>query len=256
VTATASKNKGMQLQFIGCGDAFGSGGRFNTCFHVTGNDANFLIDCGASSLIALKRFSIDRNGIEAILITHFHGDHFGGIPYFMLDAQFFSKRATPLTITGPPGLQAWFARVMDTTFPGSSAIAPKFEFRLIELEPDVPTKLGTLTVTPFVVMHGGGDLGPCFAVRIEVGGRIVAYTGDTEWTDALIGAGRDADLFISEAYFRDKRVKLHLDVASLEQHLAEIGPRRVVLTHMSDEMLRRVEEVDFEVAEDGKIVHF
>jgi ribonuclease BN (tRNA processing enzyme) len=167
VIAKASKSEGMQVRFIGCGDAFGSGGRFNTCFHVTGGGASFLIDCGASSLIAMKRFGVDRNGIESILITHFHGDHFGGIPYFMLDAQFFSKRVTPLTI-----------------------------------------------------------------------------------------AGRDADLFISEAYFRDKRVKLHLDVASLERHLAEIGPRRVVLTHMSDEMLGRIDEVDFEVAEDGKIVRF
>ena len=45
----------MQLQFVGCGDALGSGGRYNTCFHVTGERVNFLIDCGASSLPALKR---------------------------------------------------------------------------------------------------------------------------------------------------------------------------------------------------------
>jgi ribonuclease BN (tRNA processing enzyme) len=256
VIAKASKSEGMQVRFIGCGDAFGSGGRFNTCFHVTGGGARFLIDCGASSLIAMKRFGVDRNGIEAILITHFHGDHFGGIPYFMLDALFFSKRVTPLTIAGPPGLEAWFARVMETTFPGSSATVPKFDLRLVELEAEKETVLGAPTVTPYLVKHDPGGAGPFLAYRIAVGGRVVAYTGDTEWTDALIPAGRDADLFISEAYFRDKRVKLHLDVASLERHLAEIGPRRVVLTHMSDEMLGRIDEVDFEVAEDGKIVRF
>ncbi len=74
----------MQLRFVGCGDAFGSGGRANTCFHVTGNAVNFLIDCGASSLPALKSCGIVRNDIELILITHFHGDHFAGLPIFLL----------------------------------------------------------------------------------------------------------------------------------------------------------------------------
>ena len=78
----------MQLQFVGCGDALGSGGRFNTCFHVTGAHVNFLIDCGASSLPALKRLGIARDDIDLILITHFHGDHFAGLPFLLLDAQF------------------------------------------------------------------------------------------------------------------------------------------------------------------------
>jgi ribonuclease BN (tRNA processing enzyme) len=58
----------MKLTFVGCGDAFGSGGRFNTCFHVETAATRFLIDCGASSLVALKRLGIDRNAIDTILI--------------------------------------------------------------------------------------------------------------------------------------------------------------------------------------------
>ena len=94
----------MQLRFVGCGDAFGSGGRLNTCFHVSGREANFLIDCGASALPALKRLEIDRNEIDLILITHFHGDHFAGLPFVLLDAQ-FSRRTRPLTIAGPQGIE-------------------------------------------------------------------------------------------------------------------------------------------------------
>jgi len=125
----------MRLQFIGSGDAFGSGGRFNTCFHVIGAQANFLIDCGASSLIALKAKKVALNSIRTIFITHFHADHFGGIPFFILDAQFFSKRSTPLTIAGPQGLEEWYERVMETAFPGSSKTRQPFDLSLVDLKP-------------------------------------------------------------------------------------------------------------------------
>ena len=98
----------MRLQFIGSGDAFGSGGRFNTCFHLTGARTNALIDCGASSLIALKRADIERNAINTILITHFHADHFGGIPFFVLDAQLVAKRTAAAADRRP----AWPARLV------------------------------------------------------------------------------------------------------------------------------------------------
>ena len=94
----------MQLRFVGCGDALGSGGRFNTCFHVTGDRVNFLIDCGASSLPALKRLGIARGAIDLVLITHFHGDHFAGLPFLLLDAQ-FTRRSRPLVIAGPQGIE-------------------------------------------------------------------------------------------------------------------------------------------------------
>ncbi|MBI2311927.1 MAG: MBL fold metallo-hydrolase [Betaproteobacteria bacterium] len=243
----------MHLQFIGSGDAFGSGGRFNTCFHVKGERANFLIDCGASSLIALKRWQVDLNAIRHILITHFHADHFGGIPFFMLDAQFFSKRTEPLTIAGPAGLGKWYERFMETSFPGSSGTKQRFELSLVELTPRETACVGELKVTPFQAIHGNPG-GPFFAYRIEAEGRTLAYTGDTEWTDELIEAGRGADLFIAEAYFYDKKVKLHLDLASLAARLPAIQPRRLVLTHMSDDMLSRLPGIPYETAEDGKVV--
>ena len=243
----------MQLQFVGCGDAFGSGGRFNTCFHLTGPDTNALIDCGASSLIAMKRLGIAPNDVEAILCTHFHADHFGGLPFFILDAQFFSKRTAPLTVAGPEGLGDAFARVMETSFPGSSGAKQRFEISLVSLAPREPTTIGDLRVTGYPVNHGNPG-GPFYAYRIEAGDRVVAYSGDTEWTDALIEAGRDADLFIAEAYFRDKQVQLHLDLATLESHLHEIRPKRLMLTHMSDDMLARRSDVSYEAADDGMVV--
>jgi ribonuclease BN (tRNA processing enzyme) len=243
----------MRISFIGTGDAFGSGGRFNTCFHVTGDRANFLIDCGASSLIALKANKISPNDIRTIFVTHFHADHFGGIPFFMLDAQFFSKRSEPLTIAGPEGLAERFEQVMETSFPGSSQTTPKFDLSLVELEPRVVRLVDDIAVRPFQVNHGLSG-GPFLAYRFEAEGRSIAYTGDTEWTDELVDAGKDVDLFIAEAYFYEKRVRLHLDLSSLSDNLPRIRPKRVVLTHMSPDMLDRRESIGFETAYDGKVI--
>ncbi|MGE0316050.1 MAG: MBL fold metallo-hydrolase [Lautropia sp.] len=245
----------MQLTFIGCGDAFGSGARLNTCFHVTGGGTNFLIDCGASSLIGLKARGVARNDIRAIFVTHFHADHFGGIPFFMLDAQFFSKRSTPLAIVGPPGLAGWYERVMETAFPGSSRTTPAFELSLVELAPLVPTTVADVSVTAYQAVHGNPG-GPFHALRLEAGQRTIAYTGDTEWTDQLIPAARGADLFVAEAYFHHKKVRLHLDLATLVEKLPLIAPKRLVLTHMSDDMLARLHDLPFETAHDGLVVHF
>ncbi len=127
----------MELQFLGSGDAFGSGGRFNTCFHVRDRLGAFLIDCGASSIIAIRKFGIDPNAIRAVLITHLHGDHFGGLPFFILDAQLVSRRTAPLTIAGPPGLRVRLAAAMEAFFPGSTKVERHFATEIRELEPHI-----------------------------------------------------------------------------------------------------------------------
>jgi ribonuclease BN (tRNA processing enzyme) len=89
-------------------------------------------------------------------------------------------------------------------------------------------------------------------LRVECGGKVIAYSGDTEWTDDLIEAARHADLFICEAYSYDKKMKFHIDVPTLMEHRQEIQCRRLVLTHMSEDVLSRISGMDLETAEDGK----
>jgi ribonuclease BN (tRNA processing enzyme) len=242
----------MQLRFVGCGDAFGSGGRFNTCFHVTGAHVNFLIDCGASSLPALKRAGIVRDDIDLILITHFHGDHFAGLPFLLLDAQ-FSRRTRPLVIAGPAGIEARLEQVMEALFEHSSKTKQKFELSVIALAPEERRDFGAVAVTPYPVAHGESG-GPFLGYRIEAEERVIAYTADSEWTETLAPLGRDADLFIAEAYTFDKVVKNHLSLRTLETHLAEVKPKRLILTHMSDDMLSRLDALPFTAAHDGMVV--
>jgi ribonuclease BN (tRNA processing enzyme) len=242
----------MQLRFVGCGDAFGSGGRCNTCFHVTGENVNFLIDCGASSLPALKRNGISREEIDLVLITHFHGDHFGGLPFLLLDAQ-FTRRTRPLVIAGPQGIGRRLEQVMEALFENSAKRERPFDLKIVELEPEAAASFGPVKVTPFPVVHGDSG-GPFLGYRIEVEGRIIAFTGDTEWTDALIPLGQNADLFISECYFYDRMVKNHMNLKTLSAHLAEIKPKRLILTHMGEDMLGRIGTLGIETAADGMVV--
>ena len=207
-----------------------------------------MVDCGASSLIAVKRAAVYPNDIDVALITHLHGDHFGGIPFFILDGQ-FSRRSRRLLIAGPPGLTERVIQAMEVFFPGSSRAQRKFETEFLELAEGVPATVGPLRVTPYEVVHACGA--PPYALRIELDGRTIVYSGDTEWTDRLIPAAAGADLFISEAYFYDKRVRFHLDYVTLAEHRTQLGCKRLIVTHMGPDMLARVAELPVEAAYDG-----
>ena len=242
----------VEIRFLGSGDAFGSGGRFHTCFLVSAGSVRFLIDCGASSLIAMRRFGVDPNAVSIILLSHLHGDHFAGVPFFLLDAQFVSRRAHPLVIAGPPGTKKRMTEAREVLFPGSSAAELPFALGVVEMDPERPCGLAGITVTPHVVRHPSGD--PPLALRVECAGKVVAYSGDTEWTEALIRAAQGADLLIAEAYTFDKKVKFHMDLQTLLARREALGAKRLIVTHMGQDVLARLDTLPCEYAEDGKII--
>lgn len=240
----------VSVQFLGSGDAFGSGGRFHTCIYVRSEETQLLIDCGASSLVSMKRCGLDTSAIDTILLTHLHGDHFGGLPFFVLDAQYISLRKKPLVVAGPPGLEARVKEATEVLYPGSYEAQRDFEIEFVELEEETATEIKPLTVTPYRVVHPSGA--PPYALRVALEDKVIAYSGDTQWTDALVPAANEADLFICECNFYEESAGYHLDYRTLMDHRAELSCRKLVLTHMNEEMLRRIESLDVEGAEDGK----
>jgi ribonuclease BN (tRNA processing enzyme) len=241
----------VKVRFLGSGDAFGGGGRFQTCIHLESSTAQVLMDCGASSLIAMRRFGVDPSAIDAVILSHLHGDHFGGVPFLILQGH-FTRRARPLVVVGPRGVEARVREAMEVFFPGSSQIERRFDVRFTELTDQKTLLLGSISVTPFGVVHASGAAP--FALRVAGDGKIVAYSGDTEWTDSLIDAARGADLFVCEAYTFDKPVKFHLDYTTVDAQAERLGARRIILTHMGRDMLAREAEARFERAHDGLVV--
>lgn len=242
----------VSVRFVGSGDSFGSGGRFQTCILVDGPATRFAMDFGASSLIALAQQGIPHNTIDAVMLTHLHGDHCGGVPFLLMDAMLAAKRARPLTIAGPVGTRTRLAALGEALFPGMHVMTPKFPLSYIEMEAARPQAVLDLMVTPQAARHTA-ETNP-LALRVEVGDKVIAYTGDGEWTEDLAKIGHNADLLIAESYYYAKPIKWHLNYPVLAAHVREFGARRVILTHMSGEMLAHVHEIPQECATDGMVV--
>jgi ribonuclease BN (tRNA processing enzyme) len=251
----------VSLRFLGSGDAFSSAGRLQTCLVLEGAGERLLIDCGATALAGLKRERIDPSSIGFVAISHLHGDHFGGLPWLLIDGR-FSKRSKPLVIAGPPGIEKRFEQALEALYPGALSAELPFELRFEELSSETRHELGPAQLTPFDVVHNSGA--PCYALRIEYGGRVIAFSGDTEWTDSLLDAARGSDLFVCECNDFDQQVPGHLNYRTLEAKRSELDSRRLILTHMGPDMLAHlggaafeaedVMDATFETAEDGMLV--
>jgi ribonuclease BN (tRNA processing enzyme) len=245
----------MKLTIIGSGDAFGSGGRYNTCFHLVSNTRTYLIDCGASTMPALKARDIDPNTIDAVILTHLHGDHFGGIPFLMLDAQYLSRREQPLLFAGPPGTAERIPAAMEVFFTNSSKAKYRFPWSITEIPVGVRTTILGLDVLSAEVIHSSGA--PSTALRVTDGKKTLAYSGDTQWTDALLPIASGADLFIVECYDYERELSGHMNWLTIKRRLADFAARQVMVTHMNPSVLSRLDDVragGVLVAEDGLVL--
>ena len=244
----------MRLRIIGCGDAFGSGGRANTCFWVECGPATVALDFGATSLVELKRAELDHEQLDAIILSHLHGDHFGGVPFLLLDAQFARKRERPLTIIGPVGTEARIVAALDVFFPGCSSFDWRFPLTFVDLPCRNAHRFSGTEVESIEVVHPSGA--PATGVRLRCGDKLLAFSGDTAWTDALFDIAAGADLFIVECFMPDGAPYGHGALETLEAHRGQFRTDHIMLTHMSPAMLGRIDEArarGFLVADDGLV---
>ena len=243
---------GVDVRFLGTGDAFGSGGRLHSAALVRSAGGSLLVDCGPSTLAALRRAACDPNAVEAIALTHLHGDHFGGVPFLLMDAHYARSRTRPLVVAGPVGVEAAVARAHEALFPGSGGLVPRFQVTYTEWSDGEAAAAGPATVTPFPVRHSA--VTPCYGLRLEVGGRVLAFSGDTEWTDTLVELSAGADLFVCECFGYESAPPHHLDYLTLEAHRPALTCRRLLLTHMGERMLARASTLGLDTTHDGLVV--
>jgi ribonuclease BN (tRNA processing enzyme) len=245
----------MRLTVVGCGDAFGSGGRANTCFLVESGTMTLALDFGATSLVALRQLGLDPNRIDAVVLSHLHGDHFGGLPFYLLYGQFEGARQKPLTVIGPVGTADRLRAAMEVFFPGSSTNRWRYPLNIVDLPCGSAHRLGHFEIETHEVVHPSGA--PSTGVRIGDGSRLLAYSGDTMWTEALFEIARGAALFIIECYKLTKSPPNHLDFATIAANRPRFETPRVMLTHMTDAVLAHLPELEakgYLTAHDGLVL--
>jgi len=254
VDAAIGEGTVMQLTVIGSGDAFGSGGRLQTSFHIRDGNSRFLIDCGASTLIGMHREGLDPCEVDTIFISHLHGDHFSGLVWWKIHAHHTVRRQQKLTLVGPVGLEKRLYEACEVLFPGSGRLPPRFEIEFIEFEAEQPIEVNGTGLTAFTGNHPSGALSA--SLRLTRGAKTLSYSGDTEWVDDLIKCAHGADLFITECYSYDQvQVPYHLSWQVLSEKIGLLGAKRVMLTHMNLNMLTHsgsIDRPDIVIADDGR----
>jgi ribonuclease BN (tRNA processing enzyme) len=240
----------VRVHFLGSGNAFSDGGRANAAIHVTAPGVSLLLDCGGSALPAIKKH-LDPASIDAVAVTHLHGDHFGGITFLVIE-QHFAGRKKELVCAGPPSLDQRLRAEEQALYPDFfGPVRLGFPMRTLVLGSE-PTELGGARVSAFPVRHV--RLTEPHGLRVEVGGKLIAYSGDARWTEELAAVAAGADLFICEASYFDRDDPTHISYRQLMAHRAELAAKRIVLTHLGAETLAHLSELELEHTTDGTLI--
>jgi ribonuclease BN (tRNA processing enzyme) len=240
-----------EVVFVGTSDAFGAGGRRQSAIVVRGSAGTLLMDCGSTTGSGLDALAIERDEIDAILVSHFHGDHFGGIPLILLAALYEDQRRHPLRIAGPPGTERRVRELASAMGHPLDGRAFGFRLEFEEIAPGRNFELGPLRVEAFATHHSPDSYPHGFL--LETGSARIAYSGDTGWFSGLPDRVAGADLFICECTYRELGYHYHLNLATLESHREEFDCGRIVLTHLGAQMADR-DCASFETADDGTVV--
>ena len=237
---------------IGTSDAFGSGGRRQSAYLVRAPAGGVLVDCGTTTGTGLAALGVARDELDAVLVSHFHADHFGGIPLLLLAAQYLDARVKPLRIAGPADIER---RVRGAaTALGHPMENQDWSFPILfqELSPGRESAVGPVVVTPFETRHSP-DSHP-HGLAIGTGTRRLVYSGDTGWFDGLPRHAKGADLFLCECTLAHPSFEYHLSLEELaaQRHRFDCG--RMLLTHLGEEMRSLTDHLGFEVADDGMVI--
>jgi ribonuclease BN (tRNA processing enzyme) len=225
---------GLDLVFLGSGNAFAP----ERCWSGFLLNGRYLFDAPPTALLNLKRLGADLAAIDTILISHFHSDHFFGLPFLLLEYAYRTRRSSDLTIVGPPGIEDRVRQLMAIGNPGTLGHDAGYTLRYQEFLDRGEGSVNELHYQGFSVNHGGDQI-PSFGLLAALGRRRLAYTGDTGWCDALLRLGSEAEVLVADCTYAEGRrhPDQHLSLEEISDLRPQLDPATsIVLTHLGGPM--------------------
>jgi len=241
-----------EILFVGTSDAFGAGGRRQSAIVMRSASGTALVDCGTTTNSGLSDLGVERDELDAMVISHFHGDHFAGIPLLLLAAQYADRRTKPMLIAGPPDIERRVRLLADAMGHPLEDKLWSYPIEFLELHPGSVVEVGPMSVETFKTQHQP-DAHPQ-GYRLTSSGRVVSYSGDTGWFDGLPQIAAGSELFVCECTYRASDLDFHLNLEILEERQASFDCGRMLLTHLGTQMAERRPDDALETADDGMIV--
>jgi ribonuclease BN (tRNA processing enzyme) len=219
----------MDIEFLGSSNAFASEGRTWSSFIV---DRKFQFDAPPTLLPQLKRLGVALDEIEVIFISHYHGDHFVGLPFLLLEYCYLTPRTKDLHIVGPPGCEEWIEDFSNKVYPNITRDAGYRRF-YTDARPGETQAAGPLTFRALPMNHVKESM-QAFGYRVQIGGKTIAYTGDTMFCEEAIELGDGADVYIVDCTYSEGSGPEHMGLDDVKIIRDRISPETtMVLTHLN-----------------------
>jgi len=221
----------LELTFLGSGNAFTPSGRYWSSFLANGR---YLFDAPPTLLPHLKRLGRSPDDLSVVFVTHFHGDHFMGLPFLFLDYLYLSPRQRDLYVAGPPGIEAFIEGFIDQCFPNLAQAKTVYQRVYIEADPKQEQIVADLAFRAVPVKHAQGRL-RCFGYKLALGGKTLAYTGDTEYCDAVYQLAEGADVLVLDCTYAVRGPE-HMGFQDVLEIRKTVSPQTtLILTHLEQE---------------------
>lgn len=237
----------LTLTVFGCSGTHVGPTRKCSSFLVESEGYRLVLDCGNGSLANLQQ-RIGIADVDAVLLSHMHADHFADLYGLYYARRFQPDGPLPLPVYAPAGAQAFIGQLL----PGDEIFPTVCDFRVAAAGDTL--ELGPLTVRLHKAYHPVETL----ASRIEVGGKVIAYSADSAPTPAMVDCARDADVFVCDATWLERHGPhpegVHMTGAQAGAHAAEAECAALVLSHIFP--ANDPDEVAAEAAQafDGEII--
>jgi ribonuclease BN (tRNA processing enzyme) len=222
----------LDLAFMGSGNAFAP----SRCWSGFVLNERHLFDAPPTALYSLKLMGVKLDQIQTVFLSHFHADHFFGMPFLLLEFAYMTHRDDPLTIVGPAGTEDRLRQLLAIGYPSLVAKPPDYPLRFIEVEDHTEGDVNGLHYQAVEVEHGGEGL-RCYGFRVTDHGRVVGYTGDSSLCPQLVELGQGADVLVTDCTYpsgHDNPEHMSFDEVK-ELHDILGGQTRLILTHLGGE---------------------